>query len=94
MPKWLIGVLGCGGLLGLAIVALLVVLIVSGPPTDTAQTEKQTEKQEKGEEQKKPTPAAKKKSGPETVEVSLQQLALLLTHIRIIGAYPLVRRPA
>ena len=76
--KWVIGLLGCGGLVTLLLVALLVVAIVSGPTNQTAQSggggqEDGSEEEEK--EEKKPAP--KKKSGPENVEVAVGETAEL-----------------
>src|SRR5919112_3095511 len=37
--KWVIGLLGCGGLLALFLVVLLVAAVVAGPANQTAQSE-------------------------------------------------------
>ena len=76
--KWVIGLLGCGGLVALLLVALLVVAVVSGPTKQTAQSggggqESSGEEEEK--EKKKSEP--KKKSGPENVEVAVGETAEL-----------------
>ena len=77
--KWVIGLLGCGGLVALLLVALLVVAVVSGPTKQTAQSggggqESGGEEEEEKEEKK---PAEKKKSGPENVEVAVGETAEL-----------------
>ena len=75
--KWVIGLLGCGGLVALLLVALLVVAIVSRPTTQTAQSGGggQESSGEEEKEEKKPEP--KKKSGPENVEVAVGETAEL-----------------
>jgi hypothetical protein len=71
--KWLIGLLGCGGLVGLLLVALIVVAAVSGPTDETAQSV--GEGQENDEEEKKP--AETKKSGSENPVVAIGEPAEL-----------------
>src|SRR5215203_6354662 len=84
--KWVIGLLGCGGLVALLLVALLVVAIVSGPTNQTAQSggggqENGTEEEEK--EEKKPAP--KKKSGPENVEIAVGETAELQDRTLVVN---------
>src|SRR5215208_4007423 len=73
--RWVIGLLGCGGLVALLLVALLVAAVVSGPTNQTAQSGGE-EGQESGESEKKPAPN-KKKSGPENVTAKVGESAQL-----------------
>jgi len=84
--KWVIGLLGCGGLVGILLVALLVVAIVSGPTNQTAQSG--GGEQEDGEEEKEPAekkPAEKKKSGAENAEVAVGETAELRDRTLVVN---------
>ena len=76
VEKWVIGLLGCGGLVGLLLIALLVVAVVSRPTNQTAQSGGggQESAGEEEKEEKKPAP---KKSGPANVEVAVGETAEL-----------------
>jgi len=75
--KWVIGLLGCGGLVALLLVALLVVAVVSGPTNQTAQSGGDGQESGGEEEKEEKKPAPKKKSGPENVEVAVGETAEL-----------------
>jgi Domain of unknown function (DUF4352)/zinc-ribbon domain len=79
--KWVIGLLGCGGLVGLLLVALLVVAAVSGPANQTAQSEGGG--QEDGDDEKKP--AEKKKSGAENAQVAVGETAELRDRTLVVN---------
>jgi hypothetical protein len=81
--KWVIGLLGCGGLVGLLLVALLVVAVVSGPTNQTAQGGGGG--QENGEEEEEKKPAPKKKSGPENVEAAVGETAELRDRTLVVN---------
>lgn len=74
MPRWAIGLLGCGGLIALLLVALLVVAIVSGTSSTTAPSN-----QQQGQEQTSGTnkTANKAKSDSNSVEVGVGETATL-----------------
>src|SRR5215208_4564989 len=80
--KWVIGLLGCGGLVALLLVALLVVAVVSGPTNQTAQSGGGGQDNGESEEKK---PADKKKSGPENAEVAVGETAELRDRTLLIN---------
>src|SRR5215211_6111577 len=75
--KWVIGLLGCGGLVALLLVALLVVAIVSRPTNQTAQSGGGGQESSGEEEKEEEKPAPKNKSGPENVEAAVGETAEL-----------------
>lgn len=79
MPRWAIGLLGCGGVIGLLLVALLVVAIVSSPQNQTSES---GSKQEKGEEKKK---TSKAKGDPQAVEVGVGETAELRDRTLVVN---------
>jgi len=66
LPKWALGLLGCGGVLGLLLVALLVVAIVSNPSSKTSSGTQENE--EESEDKKK---SSKSKNDSKSVEVGV-----------------------
>jgi len=72
LPRWALGLLGCGGVIGLLLVAILVVAIVSNPSSKTSSGTQAN--QEQGEDKKKSTKA---KSEPNSVEVGVGETAQL-----------------
>src|SRR5215212_5581267 len=78
--KWMIGLLGCGGLVALLLVALLVVAVVSGPTNQTAQSSGVG--QENSEEEKK-TP--KTNTNPKAVEVGVGETAELRDRTLVVN---------
>ena len=86
--KWVIGLLGCGGLVALLLVALLVVAVVSGPTNQTAQSEgdgQESGGEEEKEEKEEKKPAEKKKSGPENAEVAVGETAELRDRTLVVN---------
>ena len=80
MPRWALGLLGCGGVLGLLLVAILVVAIVSRPPNTTSQSKQEGEEQ--SEDKKKTTKA---KSDPNSVEVDVGETAELRDRTLVVN---------
>lgn len=70
--KWMVGLLGCGGV-GLLLVALVVVAIVSGAPSNTAQSGSE---QESGDDEKK-SGSKNKGSGSDNPTVAVGESAEL-----------------
>ena len=69
MPRWALGLLGCGGVIALLLVAILVVAIVSNPTSKSPPgTQEQTEDKKK---------STKAKSQPNSVEVGVGETAEL-----------------
>src|SRR5215216_1709924 len=83
--KWVIGLLGCGGLVALLLVALLVVAVVSGPTNQTAQSGGDGQESGGEEEKEEKKPAPKKKSGPENVEVAVGETAELSDRTLVVN---------
>jgi hypothetical protein len=83
--RWVIGLLGCGGLVALLLVALLVVAVVSGPPSQTAQSGGGGQDNDGSEEKEEKKPAKKKMSGPENVEVAVGETAELSDRTLIVN---------
>jgi hypothetical protein len=82
--KWLIPLLGCGGLLGLLLVAVLVVAIVSAPSNNQASQSSQSGGEQENADQKKKK-STQSNSDPQDVTVAVGETATLRDRTLVVN---------